>query len=282
MRTTRVVSCTHSKVRFGRRVSGRRCATHLGHDPRNRPQRIRRLRAAGLLSGAIVSAALLANPRAALAAPDPPTITNNIAYYQGNQSNGISLSSGAITVLRVNELSTSITPQTGTEGIQFLSSSGGNVTVDGGVSGTNVMIATSGAAGIHLQSSGVAPYPNVNPVLGIPIPGDNVPGGIVQVNSYSDITTEGDYAPGIQALSYTTGYPQAVIDDLNKFDPSNITYSVSSVLGSAGNVGQAVLGSVIDTNGLPVPGNGGTFTMGGSVTVVPVSLSSGKVALRPR
>ena len=119
---------------------------------------------------------------------------------------------------------------------------------------------------IQLQSTGTAASPQENPVLGIPIPGDDVPGGVVQVNSYSDITTTNNNAPGIHASSQTTGYPQSVIDNLNSFNPSNITFSVSSVLGSASDVGQAVSGVVIDTNGLPVAGNGGTFTISGSGT----------------
>ena len=266
MRTTRVVSFTHSDGQIYRCVSRRRCAIHHDHDPRNPRRGFRRLPATSLLIGAVICVAVLANPPRAVAAPDPPTITNNIANYQGDQSAGISLSSGTITILRVDELSKAITPQTSTEGIQFLSSSGGNVTLDSGNSATSVVIRTSNAAGIQLQSVGVAPYPQVNSVLGIPIPGDNVPGGIVQVNSYSDITTTNGSAPGIHALSYTTGYPQAVIDNLNKFNPSNITYSVSSVAGAAGAVGQPVSGVVIDTNGLPVGGNGGTFTISGSGT----------------
>jgi len=214
----------------------------------------------------MIGVGLLVGSMAAVAAPDPPITSNNAAYFQGNQSQGVSFSSGTITILNVNSLSTAITPSAGTEGILFSSSAGGNVTLNSGTSATNVVIHTSGAAGIDLQSAGIAPYPQVNPVLGIPIPGDNVPGGVVQVNSYSDITTTNDNAPGIRALSQTTGYPQAVIDDLNKFNPSNITYAVSSVDGSAGDIGQAVSAVVIDSNGLPVAGNGGTFTISGSGT----------------
>ena len=151
------------------------------------------------------------------------SITNGVALFQGNQSNGIvsgvDFQPAQVTTLNVNSLSGPIQPANAVSGIYFQNSGAGNVTINAGLSGSNIVINTTGAAGINAGSVGSPPAnPPDDPFLGIPIPTNStVAGGVVQVQSHSDITTEGDNAAGIVATSQTTGYSPTVIQQLESF-----------------------------------------------------------------
>ena len=213
----------------------------------------------------LVLCLVLSGATSILAAPDGCTEEpggSGIFVCRGNQSEGIRISSSVIAELNVKELSPNeIIPESG-EGIRFDSTSGGDVILKSGELGSNVVIQTDSASGIVLESSGDAPVPRTDTVLGIPVPGrDSVSGGVVQLESHSNITTTGDSAYGIEAKSSTTGYPQAVTDSLEDFEAANVSFEVASVDGSADNVNQRVLAIRIDAEGEPVEGDGGTFTI---------------------
>jgi uncharacterized protein YhjY with autotransporter beta-barrel domain len=223
------------------------------------------------ITTAFIAAAALTGFNLVQASPDPPVfITNGVALFQGNQSNGIvsgvDFQPADVTTLDVNSLSGPIQPANAVSGIYFQNSGAGNVIINAGLSGSNIVINTTGAAGISAGSVGSPPAnPPDDPFLGIPIPtNSSVAGGVVNVQSHSDITTEGDNAPGIVATSQTTGYSPAVIQQLESFTGSNITFTVIGVTnadGTLGAIGSSVTGTLVDTNGNPIAGNGGTFVI---------------------
>jgi hypothetical protein len=145
------------------------------------------------------------------------------------------------------------------DGISEINTSGGDVTVEShsetfSLTGDNA----SGIVAISLGSP-TSEVPD-DPFLGVPIPGSPaVSGGVVQVNSSSSITTNGNNAYGIFADSSTTGYPDSVVTKLATFSSTSISFTVTSVNGSAANVGQTVPGVLIDEQGNPIAGSGGAF-----------------------
>ncbi len=208
--------------------------------------------------------------RLAQAGPDPVTVSNNVATAQGNQSSGIASGtdffSPPVNTLNVNSLSGAIQPGVNQAGISFVNGTGNNVIIHSGMPGSNVVIQTSGSgAGISAQSTGnVTTLPPPDPLLGIRIPtAASVPGGLVSVDSYSDITSTGNGACGIVGTSQTAGYPQSVLTGLEAFTNSGliVSFTVTSVDGSSTNIGQTVQGVLVDTNGLATGGSGGTFTL---------------------
>ena len=73
-------------------------------------------------------------------------------------------------------------------------SKGEDVTVNSGTADDIAVIDTTGddATGIFVRSRGTPPRPADDPFLGIPIPGTPlVSGGVVTINSFTDITTNG-------------------------------------------------------------------------------------------
>jgi hypothetical protein len=123
----------------------------------------------------------------------------------GDQSSGISVSAPPNT-LNVFDLSGPIQPASGTAGIQLQSTGGLDLTINSGTAQANVGIVTTQAPGISILSKGTPPAPQNDLLLNVPIPGTSgVPGGVGQVNSYSDITTSGSNADGIVVKSRTTG-----------------------------------------------------------------------------
>ena len=191
-------------------------------------------------------------PHSAMAGPDQVVVDGNVATAKGDQSAGISINadsySPSVSRLEVNTLSKNIEPQSETGGIHFISTSGGDVTINSGGSQAHVVISTVGenAAGIDTESQGTPPPPTNDPLLNIPIPGQpEVSGGVVRIESFSDITTNGKNAHGIVALSNTTGYPDSVITDLENFSDAGISFKVTSVLnpdGSEGGIGSEITG----------------------------------------
>jgi len=210
-------------------------------------------------------------PRTSRAAPEPVTIQGNTGTAQGNQTNGIlsgrDFDSPPVQTLNVNMLSGAIRPQSGSTGIGFTNTRGGNITINAGDTSSNIVITTSGnqASGIAAESRGTPPAAPTDPFLDVPIPGQpDVAGGVVQINSHSDITTAGSGAHGIRAQSRTTGYGNDVIDALRNFSEAPFSFAVIGVTnadGSAGIVGQPVQGVLVGTNGSPAAGNGGLFTL---------------------
>ena len=206
--------------------------------------------------------------------PDPDD--DSILVCSGDQSDGIGLTSNTVRKLQVGNLDDpGIQPESGIKGIGFSSTSGSDVILTSGSAETSVQITTDQASGIRLSSSGKAPAPQPNPVLGIPVPGDGA-GGLVEVTSFSDITTDGNDAHGIHATSNTNGFDSSVIADLNAFigdgaeDPnngeSNINFRVVSVAADDAQVSQQVAGVIIGDDGLPLAVNGdeiegGLFTI---------------------
>ena len=211
-------------------------------------------------------------PPSAMARPDPVVRAGDVATATEDQSAGIAsgkdpnFDSPPVNTLNVNTLSGPIQPAESSPGIYFHNSSGGNVVINSGTDKSSVVIHTKKASGIDAESQGTptADAPE-DPFLGIPIPGDPaVSGGVVQIQSYSDIETEGDDAHGIFARSNSPGYPGTVTDKLKNFSDANISFFVTSVKnpdGSPAAIDQPVQGQRIDAEGNPVPGNGGTFVL---------------------
>ena len=222
---------------------------------------------------ASIIAAVLAGVDLVQASPDPPvSITNGVALFQGNQTNGITSDSGGdfqpatVATLAVNSLSAPIQPANGLSGINFQRTGAGDVTINAGLSGNNIVINTTGAAGINAGSVGSPPFvPTPDPFLGIPIPTNStVAGGVVNVQSHSDITTHGNNSAGIVATSQTTGYSPLVVAELNAYRGTNITFTVIGVTnadGTSAMIGGSVTGALVDTNAAPLAGNGGTFVI---------------------
>ena len=120
---------------------------------------------------------------------------------------------------------------------------GEDITIESGSEDSTAVIDTTAdgddATGIFARSTGRPPTPTDDPFLGIPIPGTpDVSGGVVTVNSYTDITTDGTDAHGIHAVSSTTGYPDNVVEDLEKFRDevaSTVEFELVSVVDDDGN-----------------------------------------------
>ena len=92
---------------------------------------------------------------------------------------------------------------------------------------------------------------------------------MVQVQSYSDITTEGDNAAGILATSQTTGYSPAIIQGLTNLANAGVTFTVIGVTNADGTnvaVGVPVTGTLVDATGTNILGTGGTFTISSTGT----------------
>ncbi len=208
-------------------------------------------------------------------------VLGEVETCQGDQSSGVQTTSSSFTPpiqeLDVLNLSAPISPASTTPGISLYSSGGLDLTINSGTVQANVSIVTDQAPGITTSSQGTPPTPTNDPFLDIPIPGaPGVSGGVVHVNSYSNITSSGTNADGIAAQSANTGYPGQVITALENFNASNISFTVASVQnpdGSAGTVGGPVVGRVmeqdangnliLDANGNPIP----TGTTAGSITI---------------
>ena len=91
---------------------------------------------------------------AALAGPEVCTLDNPVAICQGNQSNGISSGTdfpGTYTILLVNNLTANIAPASGTNGIEFTSTSPITLSVD---TGPHMIVTTGGGIGIFTSSNG--------------------------------------------------------------------------------------------------------------------------------
>ncbi|MBS3733075.1 MAG: hypothetical protein KGY42_09220, partial [Desulfobacterales bacterium] len=146
-----------------------------------------------------------------------------------------------------------------------------------------------GVAGIAVgdpQSTGDA-----DPFLGVPLVGENpaVAGGRVEINSYSEITTDGYKANGIHAYSASGGYPDSVINALESFDENDFSFEVTEVRDSGDTAidfneqGDAqVRGYLIDEEGNPVTDDDenviehGTFLIGTDGTYS-LSFSEGEI-----
>lgn len=219
------------------------------------------------LLGNLLIALLFTAPATA----DPVVVQGAAGTAQGNQTNGIlsgrDFNSPPVQVLNVNTLTDAIRPGSGSAGIGFTNTVGGNVAINAGDAAGNIVIITSGnqAVGIAAESRGTPGAAPLDDFLQIPIPGQpEVAGGVVEINGRADITTAGTGSHGILAQSRTTGYGSDVVGALENFSANRFSFAVIAVTnanGSAGTVGQPVQGTLIGTNGGTLPGNGGTFTL---------------------
>jgi uncharacterized protein with beta-barrel porin domain len=158
--------------------------------------------------GTVAAGALsLAFGGPALAGPDACTIdgTGTIETCSGNQSAGISVGAPTVT-LNVNNLTTAITPASGTDGIIF--SSGGAVTITSNTGAFGITTTGHYASGIYARASGVL---NVTSTGNIATAGSVATGiyakgnAAVTVTSTGNIVTAGFGSFGINALSIAAG-----------------------------------------------------------------------------
>ncbi|MEH2484177.1 autotransporter outer membrane beta-barrel domain-containing protein [Bradyrhizobium sp. AZCC 2230] len=163
--------------------------------------------------GTVAAGALsLAFGGPALAGPDACTIdgTGTIETCSGNQSAGIGITNvpvpTTVATLNVNNLTTAITPASGTPGIGLLSVGDVTITSNTGAFG----ITTSNAAGITASNlTGIGPFADghltVTSTGNVSTTGDHEAGilavgiGTVTVTSTGNIATTGDQAFGIGA-----------------------------------------------------------------------------------
>ncbi len=191
------------------------------------------------------------------AGPHEGVLDGDTGTFTGNQHDGIvsdiDFESPPITVLNVNALLDSISPASGVSGIYLFNSAGAGLTVNGGVSDANIIINTQGdsAYGIYAVSEGAPAGYDWAPGLGVLEPaGASGAGGAVEVLSYSDITTTGDGAHGIVAQNRIGVYSPLSISSLESFSENDVDTTLTSVSGSAANIGTPVGGD-----------NGGVFTL---------------------
>ena len=192
-----------------------------------------------------------------MAGPDTGTLVGDTGTFTGDQSagiiSGVDFTSPPITVLNVNTLFSPISPASGISGIYLFNGSGAGLTVNGGDSDANIIINTLGsnAYGIYGVSEGAPASYEWAAGLGILEPdGPSGAGGPVQVLSYSDITTNGDSAHGIVAKNRIGVYHPWSILSLESFSADDVDTYLTSVSGSAANIGTPVAGD-----------NGGLFTL---------------------
>jgi len=197
------------------------------------------------------------------AGPGPTIESSSIATSTGDQSGGITsgvdFNSPPVTTLNINNLSGAIAPAAGRTGIYFLNTSGSSVGINSGDSQASVTITTQGnnASGIVAISEGAPAGVTWLSGLGVLAPsGPSGSGGPVQVTSYSDITTSGDNAYGIYAHNRIGVYNPFTIISLSNFSMDDITTSLVSVDGEAGNIGQEVAG---DNGGFFILNTDGTY-----------------------
>jgi len=199
----------------------------------------------GVVSGlAFVS---VSTPFALVSADD------GVADFTGDRSSGIIVnhstnpSSSAVHTVNVFDLVGEIRPATGVEGIYFENKIGGNVLINSGASEETVSIVTTGSAdGITgiAQGAPQGPFP-LNSFLNVSLLGvdPDVPGGRVDITSFSNILTDGTGARGISANSASAGYPDSVVQNLKDFQETGFTFEVTEVKNTDGQT------EVFDANG---------------------------------
>jgi len=169
---------------------------------------------------------------------------DSIADFTGDRSAGIAVnhstipSSSLVRIVNVFDLTNDIAPANGVVGISFENKTGENVLINSGTSAKTVSIITTGAAdGILGIAQGVpqGPFPSDSffnvPLLGI---NPDVPGGRVEITSYSDILTEGTGARGIFSYSASAGYPDSVVTEMKNFKEEGFTFEVTEVRNTSG------------------------------------------------
>ena len=211
-------------------------------------------------------------------------VEGNVVTCTGDQSEGIAsdddFSSPPVTTLHVNSLSPPIIePADGVSGISFSNTSGENVIINSGISEETVLIETAGenATGISGEARGAPSAAAQDDLfLGVPDIGGNpaVPGGYVGINSYSDISTNGNKAHGIYGYSASGGYSETVINKLKNFTEEGFTFEVTEVLDPNGlpvafvsDYTAKVSGYLIDEDGNPLTDSGGNIIEHGTFVI---------------
>lgn len=229
----------------------------------------------------LVLAILAAFPPQAAAGPDLCIAGD----CRGDQRSGIGFSVPPVLLnptntLRVFELTGPIQPGAGVPGIRLDTAVGVDLTVRAGTAAGRITIVTDGAPGIAVANRGRPATPQPDPFFGVAIPGSpQAPGGVVRVENHGDITTTGRGAHGISALSNTAGYPDSMVADLRNYDPSGISFKVTSIKapdGSDAALGTAVKPVIVYTSTGPdgltrIDGYGppaGSFTVSENGTVL--------------
>jgi len=207
------------------------------------PDRLRRL---CLLSLAVSVLICVAWRPASQAAPGDCTVNGSTGEVSctGDHSQGIDVDADQTgPTLRVDGLLRPIQPAAGADAIRFFSGQGSDLSLFSGSSEQLVGIETTGAGarGIFSESVGTPPRPQDDDLLGVPIPGStNVSGGCIEVESFSHITTRGRKAHGIAGRSRTSGYPESMLTDLESFDDTGISFSITSVADPKTSQGQSL------------------------------------------
>jgi hypothetical protein len=209
-------------------------------------------------------------------------VEGGVVICTGDQSEGIAsgvdFASPPVTTLDVHSLSGPIEPAGGVSGISFSNSSGENVIINSGTSEETVSISTTGegAAGISGEARGASTADaEDDDFLGVPEIGGNpaVPGGYVEINSYSDIRTNGKKAHGIYGYSASGGYSETVINQLKNFEEEGFTFEIIEVRNPEGmkidfdDDTVQVRGYLIGEDGNPLTDSGGNIIEHGTFVI---------------
>ncbi len=152
-------------------------------------------------------------------------------------------------------------------GIYFHSLTGTNVVLNTGSANETITVSRSGVNAYGLtgvtQGTSLGAVPE-NPFLDVPLIGDDpaVPGGQVNITSYSTINTTGDGAHGILAISTSSGYSSAVITELENFTETGFTFEVTDVQDAAGQSVAFEPDDTVEIRGVLINEDGQTITDG--------------------
>ncbi len=144
----------------------------------------------------------------ALAGPDACTLDNPVAICQGNQSNGIASGAdfpSAYTILLINNLTADIAPASGTNGVEFISTTPITLSINGG---SHSIVTTGGGLGILASSNGNVVLSSIANISTSGDNGDGIRAGsndTLMLSSIGNITTTGNGARGIAASTTPNG-----------------------------------------------------------------------------
>jgi uncharacterized protein with beta-barrel porin domain len=221
-------------------------------------------------------------------ANDPCVLSagNTIETCTGNQSGGVPNPGGVVTTLNVNNLTTAITPASGTNGIIF--SSAGAVTIASNTGAFGITTAGNLANGISARSTGAGPV-TVTSTGNITTAGTFAYGisalglgaGAVTVTSTGNITTAGDFATGITANS--SGVGALTVTSTGNITTTGIgSNGIVATNAGAGAVTVTSTGNIStaanDAYGIRASGNGAiAVTSTGNITTAGISASGIRV-----
>jgi uncharacterized protein with beta-barrel porin domain len=224
-----------------------------------------------LLRVAIASILSCACIEPAAAAPDACAVDAPVALCQGDQSAGIASGTdfpGAFTTLMVNNLTTSIAPAAGTDGVEFTSAVPITLVIDAGAFG---IVASGNGSGIFAASNGAVVLSSIADIS--TADGSGITAGsnaTLTLNHIGNITTTGDNARGISASTTPNGFLRL----------SSIGNIKTSGAGSHGILSSNITGTntVLHLGNITTSGNGSDGIRAGNTNGDVTVITSGNIS----